>query len=53
VALDHGFQTALYALTGLLIIGALIAVTFVRSATGPSTQAVPVDGELVALDEAA
>ena len=53
VALDHGFQTALYALTGLLIIGALIAVTSVRSATGPSTQAVPVDGELVALDEAA
>src|SRR5439155_14295506 len=53
VALDHGFQTALYALTGLLLIGALIAVTFVRSATAPSTQAVPVDGELVALDEAA
>jgi EmrB/QacA subfamily drug resistance transporter len=53
VALDHGFQTALYALTGLLLIGALIAVTFVRSAAGPSTQAVPVDGELVALDEAA
>jgi EmrB/QacA subfamily drug resistance transporter len=52
-ALDHGFQTALYALTGLLLIGALIAVTFVRSAAGPSTQAVPVDGELVALDEAA
>src|SRR4029453_17993130 len=25
VALDHGFQTALYALTGLLLIGALIA----------------------------
>jgi EmrB/QacA subfamily drug resistance transporter len=53
VALDHGFQTALYALTGLLLVGALIAVTFVRSAAGPRTQAVPVDGELVALDEAA
>ena len=53
VALDHGFQTALYALTGLLLIGALIAVTFVRSAPAPSTQPVPVDGELVALDEAA
>jgi EmrB/QacA subfamily drug resistance transporter len=53
VALDHGFQTALYALTGLLLIGALIAVTFVRSAAGPSTQAVPVDGELVAFEEAA
>jgi EmrB/QacA subfamily drug resistance transporter len=53
VALDHGFQTALYALTGLLLVGALIAVTFVRSAAGPRTQAVPVDGEFVALDEAA
>ena len=53
VALDHGFQTALYALTGLLLIGALIAVTFVRSAPAPSRHAVPVDGELVALDEAA
>jgi EmrB/QacA subfamily drug resistance transporter len=53
VALDHGFQTALYALTGLLLIGALIAVIFVRSAAGPSTQAVPVDGELVAFEEAA
>ena len=53
VALDHGFQTALYALTGLLLIGALIAVTFVRSAPAPSTQAVPVEGDLVALDEAA
>jgi len=53
VALDHGFQTALYALTGLLLVGALIAVTFVRSARGPSVQASPVEGEMVALDEAA
>jgi len=53
VALDHGFQTALYALTGLLLIGALIAVTFVRSAPAPRTQVVPVEGDLVALDEAA
>jgi EmrB/QacA subfamily drug resistance transporter len=53
VALDHGFQTALYALTGLLLVGALIAVTFVRSAPAPRTQAVPVEGDLVALDEAA
>jgi EmrB/QacA subfamily drug resistance transporter len=53
VALDHGFQTALYALTGLLLVGALIAVTFVRSARGPSAQASPVEGELLALDEAA
>jgi len=53
VALDHGFQTALYALTGLLLVGALIAVTFVRSAPAVRRQVVPVEGEMVALDEAA
>jgi len=53
VALDHGFQTALYALTGLLLVGALIAVTFVRSAPAVRRQVVPVEGEIVALDEAA
>ena len=52
-ALDHGFQTALYALTGLLLVGALIAITLVRSARAPSTQASPADRDLVALDEAA
>jgi EmrB/QacA subfamily drug resistance transporter len=29
-ALDHGFQTALYALAGLLIVGAVVAITLVR-----------------------
>ena len=29
-ALDHGFQTALYVLVGLLLAGALVAVTLVR-----------------------
>ncbi|MGB8004217.1 MAG: DHA2 family efflux MFS transporter permease subunit [Gaiellaceae bacterium] len=29
-ALDHGFQTALYTLLGLLVVGALVAVTLVR-----------------------
>jgi EmrB/QacA subfamily drug resistance transporter len=53
VALDHGFQTALYTLTGLLLLGALIAITLVRSGPGPRAQARPVDGELVALEEAA
>jgi EmrB/QacA subfamily drug resistance transporter len=53
LALDHGFQTALYALTGLLLVGALIAVTFVRSAPAVRRQVVPVEGEMVALDEAA
>ena len=52
VALDKGFQTALYALTGLLLIGALIAVTLVRSTPKPIAQAEPIEGEL-AFDEAA
>ena len=30
VALNHGYQTALYVLTGLLLVGALIAVTLLR-----------------------
>ena len=53
VALDHGFQTGLYALTGLLLVGALIAITLVRSAPKPNQGAVPVDGEVIALEEAA
>jgi EmrB/QacA subfamily drug resistance transporter len=52
-ALDHGFQTALYTLTGLLLVGALIAVTVVRSAPALGREVTPVDGEVVALDEAA
>src|SRR5437667_10195538 len=32
IALDHGFQTALYALPGLLLLGALIAASLVKSA---------------------
>src|ERR671930_190002 len=48
-ALDHGFQTGLYALTGLLIVGALIAGAFVRSApTGSAAEAGTVDGDAVA-----
>ena len=53
VALDHGFQTALYVLTGLLVVGALIAVALVKSAPARSADAVPVDGEVVAFEEAA
>jgi EmrB/QacA subfamily drug resistance transporter len=53
VALDHGFQTALYVLTGLLVIGALIAVALVKSSPAPSADGLPVDGEVVALEEAA
>jgi hypothetical protein len=53
VALDHGFQTALYVLTGLLLAGALIAITIVKSPPAPIAQGGPVDGEVVALEEAA
>jgi hypothetical protein len=52
VALDHGFRTALYALTGLLLLGALIAVTLVKSSPAARAQAGPMDGEAVALEEA-
>jgi sugar phosphate permease len=53
IALDHGFRTALYVLTGLLLLGALIAVTLIRSAPIPRATAQRVDGEAVVLDEAA
>jgi predicted MFS family arabinose efflux permease len=50
-ALDHGYQTALYALTGLLILGALLAASLVKSASAPSVPAAaPV--ELDALEPA-
>ena len=49
-ALDHGFQIALYVLTGLLLAGAAIAVTLVKPA--PSLETVPANAEVV-LEEAA
>jgi EmrB/QacA subfamily drug resistance transporter len=52
-ALDHGFQTALYVLTGLLLAGALIAVTLLRPRPAPSNVAASVDDEVVAFEEAA
>jgi len=52
-ALDHGFQTALFVLIGLLLAGALITVTFVRQAPARRGEVAPVEGELVALEEAA
>jgi EmrB/QacA subfamily drug resistance transporter len=52
VALTHGFQTALYVLTGLLLLGAVIAVSLVRS--GPARpQSEPVEQETFAFEEAA
>jgi MFS family permease len=53
VALDHGFQTGLYVLIGLLAAGALIAATLVKPARPQSAEAEPVEGGVVALDEAA
>jgi EmrB/QacA subfamily drug resistance transporter len=50
LALDHGFQTGLYALTGLLLLGAAIAVTLVRSAPPPARA---LEDEPVLLDQAA
>jgi EmrB/QacA subfamily drug resistance transporter len=53
-ALDHGFQTGLYVLTGLLVAGALIAATLVRPAPAPVSSATtaPADDKL-ALERAA
>jgi EmrB/QacA subfamily drug resistance transporter len=50
-ALDHGFQTALYALIGLLIFGALVAVTLIRPA--PTAPVRELEPEAVPLEEAA
>jgi EmrB/QacA subfamily drug resistance transporter len=41
VALDHGFQTALYALTGLLVAGALVAVAGIRPAPAAAREEAP------------
>jgi EmrB/QacA subfamily drug resistance transporter len=51
-ALDHGFRTGLYALTGLLVLGGLIAATLVRSAPTPGARTEGADGPVV-LEEAA
>jgi fucose permease len=52
-ALDHGFQTALYALMGLLLFGALVAVTLVRSAPPVAAPAEAEAAGGVRLEEAA
>jgi EmrB/QacA subfamily drug resistance transporter len=53
VALDHGFQTGLYVLTGLLVLGAVTAATLVRPAPTSAAGAEGTEDEAVALDEAA
>jgi EmrB/QacA subfamily drug resistance transporter len=51
-ALDHGFQTALYVLTGLLLAGALIAVTLLQPKPAPGAVEASLDDEVV-FEEAA
>jgi EmrB/QacA subfamily drug resistance transporter len=53
VALDHGFQTALYALTGLLLVGALIVIGLIKPAPAGEPLAEPAEAEAIALKEAA
>jgi EmrB/QacA subfamily drug resistance transporter len=53
IALDHGFQTALYVLTGLLLAGAAVAITLVKPAPAPTAQPAPADADVLALEEAA
>ena len=50
-ALDHGFRTGLYVLTGLLVFGALIAVTLIKSA--PAEVEGVIQDEQALLEEAA
>jgi Major Facilitator Superfamily len=53
VALDHGFRTGLYVLTGLLVVGALIAVTLIRPEARSADPGPSVEGELEVIHEAA
>jgi len=53
VALDHGYQTALYALMGLLIVGAAVAAALVKPTPLAIPRAEPVHDEAVVLEEAA
>jgi hypothetical protein len=52
-ALDHGLQTGLYVLLGLLVVGALAAVSLVRSAPGPRPVEERFGAEPVPVEEAA
>ncbi|HEY2072344.1 MAG TPA: hypothetical protein VGG88_02080, partial [Gaiellaceae bacterium] len=49
-ALDHGFQTALWTLLGVLLVGAVLVVTLLAP---PKPRTVEAHDELVVLDEAA
>jgi len=53
VALDHGYQTALYVLAGLLIVGALVSAGLIRPQPRPAEFQAATDDELAVVDEAA
>jgi EmrB/QacA subfamily drug resistance transporter len=52
VALSHGFQTALYGLTGLLVVAALVSATLIRPAPA-RVEAEPAASDALVLEEAA
>jgi EmrB/QacA subfamily drug resistance transporter len=52
VALDHGYQTALYVLTGLLVLAAVVSAAFVRPRPRPA-ETVPAQEELEVMEAAA
>jgi EmrB/QacA subfamily drug resistance transporter len=52
VALAHGYRTALYVLTGLLVVAAVVAVGFVRPRPHPA-ETLPVEEELEVIEAAA
>ena len=53
LALDHGFQTALYALLGLLLVGALLAAVVIKPAPARAAEVERIDDDLIAIEEAA
>ena len=53
VAVDHGLQTALYALIGMLLFGALVVAALVRPVREPEVIREQDGGEAVALHKAA
>src|SRR3989441_8901589 len=52
-ALDHGLQTGLYVLIGLLVAGALVAVSLLRPARPSRPVVERVEGEAMPVEEAA
>jgi EmrB/QacA subfamily drug resistance transporter len=52
-ALDHGYQTALYAMTALLLGGAVLVATLVRTPRLPAAEAKDATNDAAALEQAA